>query len=122
MILEELGFGGLDGLEIARSCKCRFGTVVIGDVVGLRPGGGAPLEIGEVVLLLHWSGSRGSHAILSLWERDSATATFGHTWRLRSVCRGMSLRETSAMDVAFVYSRDSPTSDVAIVIVPPRLR
>ncbi len=120
-VLAELGLAR-DGVEaVARPCKCRFGTISVGDVVGLRDGGEAVL-VGEVVLLLRWSGQQGSHAIMSLWERDGATAAAGHTWRMRAACRGMSPHETSAIDDAFIYSRDSPTSDVAMVVVPPKWR
>ncbi len=73
-------------------------------------------------MFIRWNGSQGSKAIMGMWERDSATATFGHTWRMRVACLGMSLRWTIDMKAAFVYSRDSPTSDVAIAIVPPKWR
>jgi len=122
-ILEELGFGDCDGLEVARACRCRFGKVMIGDVVGLRDGAEGRIEVGEVVLLLHWSGSgKEGRAIMSMWEFASATIPCGHTWRMHAACRGMSLRDTSAIEATFVYSRDSPSSDAAIVIVPPKWR
>ena len=122
-VLEELGFNDHDGLEIARTCKCRFGYIMIGDVVGLRDAGEGRIEVGEVVLLLHWSGSgKEGRAIMSMWEFASATIPCGHTWRMHATCRGMSLRDTSAIEATFVYSRDSPTSDAAIVIVPPKWR
>ena len=64
-MLEELGFGatgcfGLGGgLEVARACRCSFGKVMVGDAVGLRDGAEGRIEVGEVVLFLHWSGSGG---------------------------------------------------------------
>ena len=134
-MLEELGFGatgcfglggggcfGLGGgLEVARACRCNFGKVMVGDVVGLRDGAEGRIEVGEVVLFLHWSGS-GGRAIMSMWEFAPATIPCGHTWRMHATCRGMSLRDTSAIEETFVYSRDSPSSDAAIVIVPPKWR
>ena len=130
-ILEELGFGatgcfglgarGCVGLEVARACRCSFGQVMVGDVVGLRDGAEGRIEVGEVVLFLHWSGS-GGRAIMSMWEFAPATIPCGHTWRMHATCRGMSLRDTSAIEAIFVYSRDSPSSDAAIVIVPPKWR
>ena len=133
-ILEELGFGDCDGLEVARACRCCFGTVIIGDVVGLRGGaeGGCSssavsaegkIEVGEVVLFLHWTGSgKERRATMSMWEFAPATIPCGHTWRMHATCRGMSLRDTRAIEATFVYSRDSPSSDAAIVIVPPKWR
>ena len=120
-ILDEFGFS-IDGLGIASSCKCCFGSTHIADVVGVSDGGGGALEVGEVVMLLKLNGSQEISAIICMGELDSATATFGHTWRMRAARLGMSLRETKDIQVAFVYSRDSPTSDVAIVIVPPKWR
>ena len=46
-ILEELGFG---------DCDCRFGKVMIGDVVGLRGGGEGKIEVGDDVAPLVWLG------------------------------------------------------------------
>ena len=59
---------------------------------------------------------------MSMWEFASATIPCGHTWRMHATCRGMSLRDTSAIEETFVYPRDSPSSDAAIVIVPPKWR
>ena len=47
LILEELGFG---------DCDCRFGKVMIGDVVGLRGGGEGKIEVGDDVAPLVWLG------------------------------------------------------------------
>ena len=119
-ILEERDY---DGLEVARACKCRFGTIMIRDVVGLRDGGEGRIEVGEVVLFLNWSGSgKEGLAIMSMWEFDSAKVPRGHTWCMHAACRGMTLRDTSAIEATFVYSRDGPTGDAAIVIVPPKWR
>ena len=58
-ILEELGFGDCDGLEVARACRCRFGKVMIGDCAGLRDGAEGRIEVGEVVLFGRARGRRG---------------------------------------------------------------
>ena len=102
-------------------CKCRFGKVSIGDVVGLREGAEGMVEVGEVVMFLNWAGSgKEGYASMSIWK--FAPATIPQTWRMHATCCGMSLRATSGIEATLVYSRDSPSSDDAIVIVPPKWR
>ena len=54
--------------------------------------------------------------------RHRATVAVGHTWRMPATCRGMSLHDTSSFEAALAYSRDSSTSDAAMVIMPPKWR
>ena len=119
--LLELGFSASAGLAIASSCKCTCGTVCTRDVVGVRNSDGA-LLVGEVVVLLQPTPTDVSRVIMLVWERDESCPTVGHTWRMRTTSRGMELHPTIAIELLFIYSRDTQESDVAIILLPPKLR
>ena len=113
-LLKDMFHDDFDSIRISSTLATSRGTIAVNDVVFLRIDG--QLQCGEVIL--HFTRSTETLAVVSLWVQVPTLFTFGHTRRY-DVVDNPQIVASTCLEEPLIYSR----SDGAVtVLLPPLYR